>query len=90
MVFSDKKMKSSHHNKLNLRDTSVEPTNLFGDHNLPQGDTDRELNDRLGTPVNLEIPDDLPPLEEAHVPHHERKARAAASKDSRKPRSNLR
>ena len=31
MVFSDKKMASSYHNRLNLRDTSSEPQNIYGD-----------------------------------------------------------
>lgn len=74
MVFNNKKSQAAHHNRLNLRDTSAEPTNLFGDRNLPSqaAQDNDDLNDR-------EVPDDLPPLEEAHVPHRERKARAAAS-----------
>lgn len=83
MVFSNSKLKSTHHNKLNLRDKSSDPSNLFGDRNLPREETDVDLNDR-------EVPIDLPNLEEAHVPHNERKARAAASKDSRQPKSNFR
>lgn len=46
MVFKDNKTKSTHHNKLNLRDTSAEPSNLFGDRNLPRDTIDRDLNDR--------------------------------------------
>lgn len=37
MVFSDTKKPESvenHHNKLNLRDKSTEPSNLFGDANI--------------------------------------------------------
>jgi len=34
MVFKDERLKNSHHNRLNLRDRSVEPANLFGDQNL--------------------------------------------------------
>ena len=61
MVFSDKKSKTAHHNKLNLRDTSIEPTNLNGDANLPRAaaaDTNDDLNDRVPTDI-----DEIPPLE---------------------------
>jgi len=57
-------MRSQHHNRLNIRDTSAEPSNLFGDRHLPgreDAEEDAEFNDRL--------PDDLPELEEAHIPH---------------------
>ena len=80
MVFSNSKLKSSHHNRLNLRDKSSDPNNLFGDRNLPQEETDKDLNDREDP---YEIPDDLPNLEQAHVPLNERRERAAASRDSR-------
>ena len=80
MVFSNNKMKSDHHNRLNLRDVSAEPQNLFGDRNLPNTeDTNEELNDRF-------IPDDLPDLEEAHVPHAVRKERAASKASEQKAR----
>ena len=36
MVFSDKKKISDHHTRLNLRDRSCEPNNLFGDANVEQ------------------------------------------------------
>lgn len=69
-------MKSEHHNRLNIRDTSQEPSNLYGDRNLPSNRISRangmaesanedsdDLNDRAA------LPSDLPGLEEAHVPH---------------------
>ena len=49
MVFNDKNAKT-HHNKLNLRDTSTDPQNLYGDANinrrLPQNPSNNDLNDR--------------------------------------------
>ena len=79
MVFADKKVKSTNHNRLNLRDTSTEPSNLFGDQNMnhmnrrstdvinrPENnkeDSDDELNDRA-EPVT-----ELPNLDNVHVPH---------------------
>ena len=44
-----------------------------------QANNDDDLNDR-----DTGVPSDLPDLEEAHVPHHVRRARAQASRDSRK------
>ena len=37
MVFSNSKnnVQSTHHNRMNLRDTSSDPSNIFGDSNLP-------------------------------------------------------
>lgn len=46
------------HNKLNLRDTSTEPTNIYGDRNLAR--TDQDLNDR-------EDDDQPPPLENVRL-----------------------
>ena len=34
MVFTDKKSQSSNHNRLNLRDKSTDPGNLYGDANI--------------------------------------------------------
>ena len=86
MVFSNKKAQSTHHNKLNLRDTSAEPSNIFGDTNLPSTlrdeDFDNDLNDRQ-PPVDENLISELPPLEIAHVPHHERRARAAVSQSKK-------
>lgn len=58
MVFNDNNNSSTHHNKLNLRDRSIEPGNLFGDRNLysTQNDNNNEdINDRE------DDSDDLPP-----------------------------
>lgn len=95
MVFS--KTKNSHHNRMNLRDTSSEPTNLYGDQNLPRttnsqnnagaNNDDDDLNDRATGGLSR-MPSDLPDLETAHVPHRERKARAAASKSKDKHKPN--
>ena len=60
MVFSNNRnAQSTHHNRLNLRDTSAEPSNIFGDSNVPSVATrgsvgsrrdeeefDHDLNDR--------------------------------------------
>ena len=89
MVFDNKNKSKEHHNRLNLRDTSSEPTNLFGDRNLPssrgmraraaahaaaaQDDSD-DINDRAA------MPSDLPDLEQAHVPHAQRAERALRNK----------
>lgn len=81
MVFSNDRMKSQHHNRLNLRDTSQEPSNIYGDANLPASrHTNAATNAYAAASAaaraadndddfNDRLPDDLPPLEEAHVPH---------------------
>ena len=67
-------MQSSHHNRLNLRDTSAEPGNIFGDTNLParanniDGEDSDDLNDRQPIEDILMTPE-LPSLETVHVPH---------------------
>ena len=49
-----------------------------------QDTNDDDLNDR-----DTGIPSDLPSLEQAHVPHHVRRARAMASRDNKnKPNGN--
>ena len=93
MVFSNKKIQSTHHNRLNLRDTSAEPGNIYGDSNLPTShhysneDIDSDLNDRQE--VNTNDVSELPPLETAHVPHNERPARAALNRIKKNNREGL-
>ena len=96
MVFTDKKSQDRHHNRMNLRDTSSDPTNIHGDANIPRAsgsriigrgassniNDDNDLNDRDEDDRTTGLPDDLPPLETAHVPHAERRQR---SKNLRKP-----
>ena len=87
-------MRSEHHNRLNIRDTSQEPSNLHGDRNLPSNRISRangmpesanedsdDLNDRAA------LPSDLPGLEEAHVPHAQRQERALRNKAQAKARA---
>lgn len=69
MVFSDKKSKTMHHNRVNIRDTSTEPTNLHGDANLPSSrmgrqESTNDLNDRAEDPEDSDQP---PPLETGHL-----------------------
>lgn len=75
---------------MNLRDTSTEPSNLFGDRNVPNvpsmpesrkedSDDEDDLNDRAN-----EIKE-LPTLETAHVPNADRRARGEASKNKYEP-----
>lgn len=76
MVFKSDKNKTEHHNRLNIRDRSYEPSNLFGDQNIPS--TRNRTNaaaDDDDDDLNARVPDDLPDLETAHVPHAERGAR---------------
>ena len=95
MVFTDKKSQDRHHNRMNLRDTSSDPTNLHGDANIPRAsdanlrrgagsnvNDDNDLNDRVEDDGTTGLPSDLPDLETAHVPHAERRQR---SKNRRKP-----
>lgn len=80
MVFTDKKSQSSNHNRLNLRDKSTDPGNLYGDANInasraqqrgsrggvrmQQQDTNAELNDRVEEDTDSD--DGPPPLEQAY------------------------
>ena len=89
MVFANKKIKSTNHNRLNLRDTSTEPTNLFGDQNLasnlmrstdvirmPENNKqDSDNDDELNDRVEESVTE-LPTLDNVHVPNHERRYRA--------------
>ena len=74
MVFNkDKNKNKATHNKLNLRDTSTDPVNLYGDNNINRGvvESKPEFNDREEEPDS----DDGPPeLETAYTsPDNRRK-----------------
>ena len=85
MIFSDKKNASAHHNKLNIRDTSTEPSNLFGDRNLynENNNNNDDLNDR-----EQDSDDGPPPLETAYVSPDQRRRMNMAKK--RKPDIDIR
>lgn len=86
MVFTDKNMQSSHHNRLNLRDTSAEPGNIYGDSNIPASRIlrrDEDFNDDLNDRADNDAEDLPPPLETAHVPRNELRNRAAMSGSSK-------
>ena len=93
MVFNDSRTQNNHHNRLNLRDTSSDASNLYGDRNLPRpapqvATNDRDLNDRQED-SSEDLLDEIPALEQHHVPHAERRQRAAIRKVKKQP-SNLR
>lgn len=56
MVFSQQ---PGNHNRVNIRDTSTEPSNLFGDAQIP----------KKSNPVMADEEDMPPPLESYKTPH---------------------
>lgn len=68
---------------MNLRDTSTEPSNLFGDRNVPNmpeshkedSDDDEDLNDRANEIL------EPPSFEPAHIPHAQNRVRRESSKN---------
>ena len=81
MVFRDKRTQDAHHNRLNIRDTSQDASNLYGDRSLhrQQPTTDQDLNDRIEDSDENQY-SELPDLETGHIPHAERRERAIRQK----------
>ena len=79
MIFSDQKSKTTHHNKLNLRDKSTDPSNLHGDRDLYVQEN-ADLNDRAEEDDSDDGP---PPLETAYVSPDARRRKVLEKK--RKP-----
>ena len=75
MVFSKDKTKNAH-NKLNLRDTSTEPSNLYGDRNIPREESKLDLNDRAQD-SEPDSDDGPPPLETAFTSPENRRRLAS-------------
>ena len=86
---------SDHHTRLNLRDRSCEPGNLFGDANVDNHrlasrgggarvrmqaqDTDQDLNDRTEPDTDEDLP---PPLEQGpHLSPNQRARRPVKKKE---------